>query len=186
VFDTSCSAVCTCKNGFGGNDCSLNAALVSERDSVRAQLCQALVTAATVQDKSTSLLSTLIASLLSSFSPDEVSVPSSQLICGQALTVLSNLSSNGYIEDTATSLLLAQVISSFAVKASTNFTGGRRLATSTSYPVDSAVLGLVQGVTLGMASGEAPVALATTNVQVRISNPNPNPNSTFTSPKPQP
>jgi hypothetical protein len=35
------------------------------------------------------------------------------------------------------------------------------------YPVESAVTGLVRGIVLGMASGEKPVSLVTANIQVQ-------------------
>jgi hypothetical protein len=43
-----------------------------------------------------------------------------------------------------------------------------RLFLASEYPVDSAVTALVEGIILGMASGEEPVSLVSDNVQVRI------------------
>lgn len=35
IFDYTCDAICVCNTGFGGKDCSLNAASLSSRDGVR-------------------------------------------------------------------------------------------------------------------------------------------------------
>jgi hypothetical protein len=175
VFDNSCTAACSCSNGYGGLDCSLSVAEAIAIDSVRANLCAALVSASKLQDESSTLLATLIASLFSSFSPTEVISDKGVTVCATALTVLTSLASSGYLKgDVKTSQTLAEVISLYTT---IDITTARRLSSSNAstsptsqYPVTSAVTGLVKGVISGMASGEEPVSLVTSNVQVEVSN----------------
>jgi hypothetical protein len=101
----------------------------------RSTLCQAIVTAAALQDKSQALLSTLASSLLSSFSPYEVVSASAQQECSKALSVLASLSEKGYIEGSRTlSQSIASVISSYTATAP-----GTNSNSSSLYPVTSAV-----------------------------------------------
>jgi hypothetical protein len=118
--------------------------------------------------RSAELLSTLTNSLLSSFNPREVSSARGVVVCAQALLVIGALSSSGFLAgSTIASKSLADVISEYTVK-STSSSVRRRLAISntTQYPVNTAVSSLVKGVLLGMAPGQTPVSLASTNIQV--------------------
>ena len=63
-----------------------------------------------------------------------------------------------------TAQLLVDLISSFTSKSSSS--SGQPV---TSYPVTTAVRGLIQGVELGMASGEESITLVAYNVQVAVS-----------------
>jgi hypothetical protein len=86
--------------------------------------------------------------------------------------VLTSLASNGYLKGSRkTSQSLAAVISLFTTttSASGTLSSFNTSSSSSQYPVDLAVTGLVQGIILGMASGEAPVSLVTSNVQVSVS-----------------
>ena len=104
----------------------------------RASLCQALVTAALVQDDSSALLDTLSSSLLSAFSADEVSLDSGKQICSQALLDVSSLAKRGYLNGVVSaSQLLADLISSYTVLS--NATSGNRNSSFTQYPVNKAV-----------------------------------------------
>lgn len=91
-----------------------------------------------------------------------------------------SLSKAGYINGSlSTSQSLASVVSAFIIgsptstSTSTSTVGSKRyLGTSSSatvYPVTVAVDGLIQGVQLGMASGESPVSLVSSNVQITVS-----------------
>ena len=96
------------------------------------------MTAAALQDSSYSLLSTLSASLLSSFSPYEVVSASAQDVCSKALLVLSTLSGEGFIQGSRSlSQSIASVISSYTVTAPA--TSRSSNASSSLYPVSSAV-----------------------------------------------
>jgi hypothetical protein len=169
ILDTSCTAACLCSGSYGGVDCTLSGDETVTADSVRTDLCTALVTAASLQDSSSSLLATLVASLISSFSPYEIVSEKGKGICATVLTVLTTLASSGNL-DGATSQSLVKVISLFTTTTTTD--ADRRLTSSNAsqYPVDPAVTGLVQGIILGMADGEEPVSLVTDNVQISVFN----------------
>ena len=123
------------------------------------------MTAASKQDGSPSLLATLASSLLSSFSPTDVVSDSGKSNCDSALIVVSSLSRNGYLDGSpANTQLLAQLISSFTVKSPVS-AYSNSLAT---YNVSKAAVFLIEGVQLGMASGEAPVSVVTSNVQLSV------------------
>ena len=135
----------------------------------RASLCKALVTAASIQDKSLSLLNTLTNSLLLSFSPSEVISNDAKVICSTALLKIASLSRKGYLEGSiATAQTLAELISAYTLK-NTSATASQSSAYTSTYPVTRAVSALIQGVQLGMASGEVPVTLVSPNVQVAVS-----------------
>jgi hypothetical protein len=114
VLNNTCTAACVCGTGFGGADCSLGAAEIALKDSVRTALCQAIVDSSLIQDKSTGLLITLTNSLLSSFNSAEVISPQGQAVCAKALDVISALSSSGLLAgDKTLSILVADVISRY-------------------------------------------------------------------------
>ena len=143
--------------------------ITSVPSSSRSALCQALVTATSIQDRSPSLLTTLTTSLLQSFSPWEVISDSAKTICSTALSKAVSLSRRGYLKGSkVTAQLLVDLISAFSSNSSS--ISGRRLGQfENSYPVTTAVSGLIQGVQLGMASGEESISLVSSNVQVAVS-----------------
>ena len=143
--------------------------LTSVPSSSRSALCQALATAASIQDRTPSLLTTLTSSLLQSFSPWEVISDSAKTICATALSKVASLSRRGYLKGSkVTAQLLVDLISAFSSNSSS--ISGRRLGQLIgSYPVTTAVSGLIQGVQLGMVSGEEAISLVSSNVQVAVS-----------------
>ena len=105
---------------------------------LRASLCQALVTAALVQDDSTALLDTLSSSLLSAFSAHEVFLDSGKQICSQALLDVSSLAKKGYLNGVVNaSQTLADLISSYTVLNNATSRSGN--SSFTQYPVNEAV-----------------------------------------------
>ena len=105
----------------------------------RTQLCQALITASKAQDKSPSLLGTLVASLLSSFSPDEITSDSGKVLCAEALTRISALTRKGYLSGSKS---VAQQVASLASLYTVNSplsASRRRLSATADYPVTKAV-----------------------------------------------
>ena len=159
----------------------------------RTQLCLAIVTASKAQDRSTSLLSTLLASLVSSFSSIEVDSLRGKNACSKALKITGTLAEEGYLDGSQRSYqMLADAVSAFTtqpVEATR-----RRLATSADYPVDRIVsndstnkvdlviptspqltilytlqLGsLVTGIQRGMAEGESPATIVTKNLHLTV------------------
>jgi hypothetical protein len=101
-------------------------------------LCEALTTAAGVQDRSASLLSTLTAALLSSFAPSEAISSATKKSCSKALLVISSISREGYIEGLSeVSQSISDLISLFTVVG----TGAldRQSNITSVYPVSDAV-----------------------------------------------
>ena len=129
----------------------------------RSSLCQAIVDIAAKQDASSSLLNTLASSLLSSFSPLDVTSVTGRAVCSKALQIVSSLSSRGYLAGSAQ--LLADLVSVFTVQGTSATYGTYTGAVNN---VSRAASSLVQGVQLGMASGEVPVSLVTPNIQLSV------------------
>ena len=128
------------------------------------------MTAASIQDRSSSLLVTLASSLLSSFSPSDVVSDSGKAICATALLTVSSLSRKGYLAGSSeTAQVVAQLLSLYSIDSPTS-SYRRRLSSSSSGPYDlsAAASSLVQGVQLGMVYGETPVSLVTPNVQLSV------------------
>ena len=137
----------------------------------RASLCKALVTAGKIQDKSSLLLTTLTNSLLLSFSPTEVISDGSKLICSTALLKIASLARRGYLEGSkVTAQSLADLISAYTLKNTSGPASGQSgVAFASTFPVTTAASNLIQGVQLGMASGEESVSLVSSNVQLAVS-----------------
>jgi hypothetical protein len=146
ISNTRCTAVCVCRAGYGGKDCSMKLAVVTARSSIRcvtsslimstftsvillpltcniqshlvchrATLCQALVTASQYQDKSSSLLETTASSLLTSFSPHEVTSALGTPSCTAAVLIVASLSRKGFLEIEQNSQLVVDLISEYAL-----------------------------------------------------------------------
>lgn len=136
----------------------------------RVTLCNALVTAAGLQDSSSALLATLTSSLLSSYSPTEVISVDGTNTCYLALSKIISLSKSGHVSGSlSTAQSFASIISAFSVS---NTTIGSKSNLSTIkyvHPITTAVDGLIQGVQLGMTDGQSqPVSLLTPNVQISV------------------
>ena len=81
----------------------------------RATLCQALVTAYKFQDKSSSLLETTASSLLTSFSPYEVTSGLGTPSCTAAVLIVASLSRKGFLEIEQNSQLVVDLISDYSL-----------------------------------------------------------------------
>ena len=127
-----------------------------------------MISVAAKQDESSALLHTLVSSLLSSFSPADVISDKSTAVCATALMKVTLLSKRGYLVGIVRNAqLLAELISVYTSASTTSVNGGTATV-STSYDVSTAASWLVEGVQLGMASGELPVSLVTPNIQLSI------------------
>ena len=149
---------------------------LTARAALRVQLCQALVIAAGAQDPSPSLLDTLAGSLLASFVPDEVVTQDAKQACAQALLVVSNLTSGGFLRRSnfATSTSLANILSLFSSQTSSSRSSNNVVTSAgtavITYHVDTAVSDLIVGVARNMVGGQAPVSFATPNYQLAVLN----------------
>ena len=95
-----------------------------------------------LQDVSTALLQSLLASTLSSFSPFEVISIQSKKMCAKPLKAIAFMSRTGHLEGSlGTAQLLADVVSVFTNHERIDGTraGGRRLGGASSYPVVASV-----------------------------------------------
>ena len=81
----------------------------------RSALCEALVTASQYQDKSSSLLETTASSLLTSFSPHEVTYAVGTPSCTAAVLEVASLSRKGFLEIEQNSQLVVDLISEYAL-----------------------------------------------------------------------
>ena len=116
VSDTSCSAACACFTGYGGRDCSLDTSDMASRDTVRSDLCDAIIAASKVQDKSSALLASQASSLLSSYSSHEVLSDSAKTACSKALKSVASLSRQGYLAGTSENpQILIDLVSEFVM-----------------------------------------------------------------------
>ena len=130
-------------------------------------LCEAIVTAASVQDRSLSLLTTLTDSLLLSFTPSEAISNNTRVICSTALLKISSLARRGFLQGSrATAQSLANLISAYTLRNTSSLLPS---AFASTYPVTRAVSALIEGVQLWMASGEVPVTLVSPNMQIAMS-----------------
>lgn len=102
-------------------------------------MCVALVSISEIQDRSQALLSTLGASLLSSFDPHEIVSEATMSACSSALLRVTALARKGFLKGSpSTTKLLADIVSAFSIR-STAVSTSRRLSTTTTYPVVTAV-----------------------------------------------
>ena len=108
-------------------------------------MCDALVTLISTSDKTITLLSAVAPSLLSSFSPYDVSSDSSHSSCSAALNKVTRLASRG-LASKSDSDILASIVSQYSVTVPSNGSGIKRRkrslltgVTGVDYPVTAAV-----------------------------------------------
>ena len=108
-------------------------------------MCQALITASKVQDKSPSLLTTMTASLEASFSPSEVISASARAVCSMALLQITSLTRKGYLQGSkSASQAVANLISLYTVPSMSARSSKLSIPSvlgeaTTAYPVSTAV-----------------------------------------------
>jgi hypothetical protein len=172
IFDVGCSAMCVCNNGFNGQDCSLTDDDLAVRDSSRAQMCDAFLTAAKLQDNSSNLLDTMVTSLLAAYSPYEVMAGGdSQARCSALLSYLSSVGRQGYIANalSTTVQFLTNTVSSFVTGAAVQ--QRRRLTAENDTSVADAVDDMITGLTTGLLGGESPTTITSDNVRLSVMSP---------------
>jgi hypothetical protein len=87
----------------------------------RSDLCDAIVTASKVQDKSSALLVSQASSLLSSYSSHEVISDSAKAACSRALRSVALLSREGYLAGSSeNSQVLINLLSEFVMTSTTS------------------------------------------------------------------
>jgi REJ domain len=146
-----CSAACTCHSGYGGVDCSFDAAALLRRENARVSMCTALISVIAISPKSSRLFDSVVAALESAYDLTEITTISGRVTCSKVLRFLGVLASKGYL---GTSLPVSQqtfteITSQFVKSAVTNpTTNGRRqltLADQFASDVAYAVAGITTG-----------------------------------------
>jgi hypothetical protein len=103
----------------------------------RSSLCNALVKCSNIVDESETLLTTLISSLLSTFSTYEVTSSTSEQNCSLALQRISSLTEKGLLTRYSSQVLLADLVSSYTILSEEP--GYQKLFLNSRYPVYQAV-----------------------------------------------
>lgn len=167
VTNSKCFAKCSCNVGYGGADCSLDDDALAEREALRTKLCQTIITVASSQEISVSVLDTLISSLQSSFNPDEVTSYESQVVCLTAFENIAALAAAGYLSSTKSSTIssLVSLLSSF-VKSDV-FSG---VSNSSSFSDIASKISddITKGVLNTLVGGQEPQNLVSEFVQVLV------------------
>lgn len=104
-------------------------------------MCDALVTLISTSDRTVTMLSAVAPSLLSSFSPYEVSSDRSQSFCSSALNKVTRLASRG-LASKRDSDVLASIVSQYSVTVPSNASRRKRYlltGAGVDYPVTAAV-----------------------------------------------
>ena len=113
-------------------------------------MCEALISISEIQDRSQSLLSGLGASLLTSFDSHEIVSQATMTACSSALLQITALARKGYLKGSpGTSKLIAEIVSAFSIKSAA-FSTSRRLSTTATYPVITAVRGVLRAILADM------------------------------------
>lgn len=167
VTSSTCYSKCVCTSGYSGSDCSLDQDSATQRDSLRSQLCSAIVSLYSVQGESASTLQSLSGSLLASFQPDEVTSIASLQNCFDALLILTDLASQGYLKNLPSSTLdvLTSSVSSFISNAAS------LQYDSSTEQINEAHDQLTEGVLQTMVDGESSTNLIGANFQTAVSRP---------------
>ena len=161
VFDTSCTAVCTCRDGYGGVDCSLSPAAAIARDEDRTALCNALGTIRDSSDASPLLLKSLVGSLLASYAPAEVVSVEGTGACEEALALVTKLAAEGLLAGTSTATTSYLVQSTAEFVAPATGSGASRSGAKAGAVVTDALADVAAGVLLSMVPGQSDVVVAT-------------------------
>ena len=169
IFNQECSTSCLCRPGHGGVDCSLHGAALKDRAQLRVKMCSALTHVISVSQKSPQLFDTIASTLLSAYNKDEITAAAELVKCSSVVRFLGTLASRGFLKSTlpATQQIYAELSSQFVgTRVSSNSSHSNRFAND----VSNAVLGLTEGVLKGMAMGQNPVSLVTSNIRATLIN----------------
>jgi hypothetical protein len=167
VTDTNCVPLCNCSFGYGGKYCHLTPTDLDSVSFSRKTMCDAMSELLRYQDDSPGTLMLQANSLSQVFDPYELSYSGLLSACGDSLVSVAVLSEKGYLSETRTGTidLMADIISQFLnVKISSpdSYSGDVRSA------VDSAMLGLQEGIHRDMVPGQQAVVAINSNIQLKV------------------
>eukprot|EP01034_Spumella_vulgaris_P047457 gene47457-biopygen27981 len=166
ISNTQCTASCICDaEGYGGADCSLSSEELTNRDTSRTAMCQAIVTVANSSNPSTQQMETLVNSLLASYSPTEVVSDEGIAVCRKALSVIAHYASDGLLAGAVetTTKFLVQTASNFVTRAQSNVNTSGETSGS---DISASVGNILDGVLQSMVNGQAPVVVLTDNIRM--------------------
>ena len=169
IIDQHCSALCSCRGGYGGADCSLDTASLAGRSNVRVDLCKALMHVISVSEKSPQLFDSIASTLLSAYDKDEITGSAQLVKCSSVVRFLGTLASRGFMKGTlpATQQIFAEISSQFV---GTRVSANSSHAAAFANDVSNAVTGITQGVLKGMVEGQSPVSLTTSYIRATMIN----------------
>ena len=176
ITDTSCTASCTCSKGYGGIDCSLDAAAYALRSTTRVSICLALNTIIGVSTKSAHLFDSLVSSLESAYEVTEITSLAGKAECSKVLRFLGTLAAKGFLAGTQASTgptfteISSQFVGSTPTPSATAGYSRRILGTANQFANDvtTAVAGITDGSLKGMVAGQNPVSLVSNNVKATM------------------
>ena len=179
VNSTTCQARCICDPNYGGYSCSLDSADSLLIEDTISKICTTLSAVYDLQDYSSQLLNSLLASLYTAYN----AYASSSTILNTCVPTFSNISliaNSGYVDSDTTINLLANLISHFAISlaflqnsTSSNMTS-RRLSSnsSTTIPLSeqlsTSLSSMYVGVIQYMTDGQTPINISTDAVKAVI------------------
>ena len=181
VNNTLCQARCVCFDDYGGNSCNMSKYDAGQIEETVTSICSTLSTIYSLQDPSSQLLNTLLASLYTAYNSHGSTSFSAFDTC---LSVLSNnitkLADNGYIDSQDTINLMANMISAFTVSlafrqnsTSSNLTQPALSLDNSAYPsqsdrVSNSVTSMHYGVIQYMTDGQYPINISTDSINAMV------------------
>ena len=155
ITNPFCTAACKCNTGYGGVDCSFDAAALLKRENARVSMCTALLSVIAVSPKSSQLFDSVVAALESAYDYTEITTISGRATCSKVLRFLGVLASKGFLgtslpvsQQTFTEITSQFVKSSVTNPSNTKTKSGRRqLTLSEEFSADVAYA--VAGITTG-------------------------------------
>ena len=167
VTDTYCVSLCNCTFGYGGEYCHLTPTDLISVSFARQKMCTAISQLIVYQDGSPDTLILQASSLSQAFDPFQLSSNGLLGACTDSLVSLAALSSDGYITGTnvGTPDTLADVISQFLnikILSPDSYSHDVRSA------IESAILGLQEGIHRDMVPGQQAVLIVNSNIQLKV------------------
>lgn len=174
LLNTLCIPKCICTGGYGGIDCSLDAATLAARQNSRVIMCNTLQSVLNTSDPSSDLIESITGSMLSTFNPSEVTSVSGTLSCQNALKSVVEGAKNGYLKASST-LAVQNLVSTIS-----NF-----IKVGNSSALSNTTSGVVEGMLTSMVSGQSPIEVTSDALRLYITKSLAAnfQNATFTSPK---
>jgi hypothetical protein len=184
IADIDCSSSCVCDVGFHGAACSLDDDSFMNRTMAREMMCNALYHFGTIRDPSARTLSTIAASAVSVFEPNEVTTVDSISSCLAVLDLLVNITDRGYLQNddllkdsgfVSSHVHMATLIGKFAESLTilkrgpdAESDGVIAMMTSLTYSLSAAVSSLGNSVSGNMVAGEKTFEIVSDGLRISI------------------